>query len=80
MIQTVILIDVMISATICHPLPTIHYLPPGVWWLQLCDSLEQIPRSIYGHIWLGEIEGVLPLASELRSIEPSSRLGVYHVM
>ena len=47
MVNTLILIDIMISAMICHPLPTTHDLPPGAWRLQLCKSLDQIPRSIY---------------------------------
>ena len=69
----------MISATICHLQPTTHDLPPGAWWLQLCKSLDQIPRSIYGSIQSGEIGSVLPLESALGSIEPS-RLEVYHLM
>ena len=77
MVNTLILIDIMISATICHPLPTTHDLPPSAWRLQLCTSLNQIPRSTYGSIQSGEIRSVLPLESELGSKEPS-RLGVYH--
>jgi len=79
MVNTLILIDVMISTMICHPLPTTHDLPPGVWWLQLCKSLNQIPRSIYRSIQSGAIGSVLPLESKLGSRKPS-RLGVYHVM
>jgi len=39
-VHTVIKIDIMISAKICHPLPTAHDLPPGAWWLQLFKSLN----------------------------------------
>jgi hypothetical protein len=39
MVHTIISIDIMISATICSPLPTTHDLPPGgAWWLQLFKS------------------------------------------
>jgi len=60
----------MISATICPLLPSTHHLPPGAWWLQLCKSLDQIPRSIHGSIQSGEIGSVLHRESELGSIEP----------
>jgi len=79
MVNTLILIDVMISAMICHPLPTTHDVAPGAWCLQLRKPPNQIPGSIYGSIQSGEIGSVLPVGSELGSIEPS-RLGVYHVM
>jgi hypothetical protein len=68
MVNTLILIDLMISAMIYHPLPTAHHLPPGAWWPQLCRSVDQIPRSIYGSIYSGEIDSVLPFESELGSI------------
>jgi len=78
-LHTLILADVMISATICHPLPSNHRLPPDAWWMQFCKFLNQIPRSIYGSILSGEIGSVLPFESELGRIAPS-RLEVYHVM
>ena len=40
MVHTLILIDVMISATIGPPLPTTHDLPPDAYWLQLFKSLN----------------------------------------
>ena len=49
-VHTLILTNIMISATICHPLPTTHHVPPGAWWLKLCKSLDQIRRSIHGSI------------------------------
>ena len=78
-VYTLILTNIIFSATICHPLFTIHHLPSGAWWLQLCKPLDQIPGSIHESILSGEIGSVLPLESELESIEPSM-VGVYHVI
>jgi len=75
-VYTLILNDVTISAAICHPLPSSHHLPPDDWLLQLCKSLDQTPRIIYGSVQ-SSIFGSIIEYSMMHSLK-GKKLYAYH--
>ena len=80
MVQTLILTDIRILATLLRPpSATLHatcLTPPGSRLLQLTKSQDRACRSVHGSILSSEIGSVFPLESVLAS-ESEVYLGAY---